>query len=203
MVGLVLALCLHASGPLSAAVPPLVTADGDRFDVDGKKVSDPQFFGVRVDVGLPDGVGAAVLVLPVPWLGVHLAGLHNGAGAGLRIGLELVGFPSWRWFRPTLSADVGSFTGGDASFLAPLAPAEAQPLLRSTLSRLSYQFANAQVGFELGTKTFSFLLRAGLSYLDGSLGSPSAQVGTSTISTNGIRIHGVFPSARLGLMVCF
>lgn len=203
MLGLVLgALLAYTSGEVGE-LAPMVTADGDQYDDAGKKVKNPPNLGFRFDVGLPDGAGASVVVLPAEWLAVELGGLHNGAGAGLRLGVALIAFPSWRLLRPTLSVDVGAFADGDASFLAPMMATSVQPQLRSTLAHVRYEFASAQAGFEFGFKSVSVVLRGGLSWVEGSAGNSSTQLGATTVSTSGVRLHGLVPSGRLGLMFCF
>lgn len=203
MLGLAVSLCLAQSATTLGAVPPMVSVDGDRYDVEGRKVREEPTVGFRFDVGIPDGAGASILVLPSQWFAVHVAALHNGAGAGVRVGGELIIPPFWRYFRFTLSGDLGSYSGGNASFIAGALPSELRGTVETALSHVSYQFASGQVGFELGTKGFSFVLRGGLSYVDGALGSPSGSIGDVGLTSSGVRIRGAFPSTRAGFLFCF
>ncbi len=203
MLSLLLSALLAQATPEVDHVAPLVTADGDRYDDHGRKVKDPANWGFAFDVGVPDGAGASLLVLPADWIAFHIAALHNGAGVGMRFGVQLIAFPSWRLLRPHLAFDVGSYSDGDASALAQLADPVVRPILGAALSRVSYQFANAHAGFEFGFKSATFFVRGGVSRIDGTLTGASAAAGTTTIKANGVHLAAFVPSARLGLMFCF
>ena len=167
--------------------------------------------GVQLDVGAPDGIGASLLVTPGRFLRLSLGGLSNGVGAGVRLGATLVGFPSSA-FRPILGIDGGYVFGGAAAWLPQLIGDEA---IRGMVSGATVAFANAQIGFEVGSKYFAFTLRGGLSYVDVGLANQSMSTGAvvptaggasggspSSISGNGLSVYGFIP-ARLGFLICF
>lgn len=182
------------------AAPPLVTAEGVALDDKGNKPSSTPFLGVQVDVGAPDGIGASLVVTPWRYLRLSVGGLSNGVGAGARAGLTLVAFPNSA-FRPLLGVDGGYVFGGQAAWLPGLI---SDANLRNVISGVSVGFGNAHVGFELGSKYVAFTLRAGLSYVDLTMGSQSLPAGdNASISANGISLKGVIPSARLGFIICF
>lgn len=173
---------------------PLVTAEGD---VSGQ--SDHPWLGVQADVGLPDGAGGSLLVMPVSWVRVHVGGLATLSGSGIRAGVTLLAFPTWA-FRPTLGIDAGYAFTGSATWLPW---AKAIPGLPSALEHVSYGWGSAQVGLELGSPHASFVLRGGLSYVDLTFAGPRLDVGGASLSASSMSLRGVIPSARVGLMFAF
>jgi hypothetical protein len=187
--------------PVDPVEPPMVTAEGFEIDRFGRLVEPHPVFGVALDVGLPDGVGASALLMPVSWLRIGLGGLENGAGAGLRGGLTLVPAPAFfKYVRPTLSADIGYFFNGNATWIPTLAQND---VTKSLFSQVSYSFVDGHVGFEVGSKNFSVVLKGGLSWVDAKLGNPSLELAGTTVSAQGVHVRGVIPSARFGFMYCF
>ncbi len=180
---------------------PLVNAEGVPLDDTGLALETAPTLGVQLEAGFPDGAGASLNASPTRWLRVHVAGLTNGAGAGVRLGVTVSPLGAvLRYVRPILGVDAGWFFNGDATWLPGL-PDNA--MLKSVLRDVSYGFANAQVGFELGNATFCFVIRGGLSYLDLTLGNPKVDLGGATLSVSGLGLRGLVPSARIGFMVCF
>jgi hypothetical protein len=170
------------------------------LEEDGRAPWSSPFIGVQLDVGVPDGIGASLVVTPGRFLRVSLGGLSNGVGAGVRLGVTLLAFPS-SIFRPLLAVDGGYVFGGQAVWLPQLID---DATLRSAITGVNVGFATAQIGFELGSKHFAFTLRAGLSYVDVGVGSQSISTGgTSTVTANGLAVRGFIPSARLGFIFCF
>lgn len=158
------------------------------------------FFGVQVDVGAPDGIGASLVATPVPFFRLHAGGLTNGIGAGVRLGLMVVPFPR-SVFRPLVGVDGGYVFGGLGDWLPQLIE---NASLRSAVTGATVAFINGQVGFELGSEHVAFMLRVGLSYVDVSLASQTLSLGdTTTVSARGIALRGFIPSARLGFIFCF
>lgn len=179
----------------------MVTAEGEPFVANPSPVDSWPSLGAQLEVGFPDGAGAAAMVNPTRWLRVHVAGLTNAISAGIRLGvtvLPLVTF--FRFVRPIFGIDAGYFFRGDATWFPGLPNSD---LLKSALKEVSYGFGSAQLGLELGTKNVSFVIRGGLSYVDLSLGNSQLNVGGGVLTTNGVGLRGVVPSARLGLMICF
>jgi hypothetical protein len=183
-----------------AATPPLVTAEGIALEESGKAPWTAPFFGVQLDVGAPDGIGASLVATPGRYLRVHAGGLNNGVGSGVRLGVTLLAFPR-SIFRPLLGLDAGYVFGGQAAWLPQLIE-DAQ--VRAAISGFNVGFANAQVGFELGSKHVAFTLRAGLSYVDVSLAPQQLDTGLgSSVSLMGLGLRGFIPSARLGFLFMF
>lgn len=183
-----------------AANPPLVTAEGVALEESGRAPWTAPFLGVQVDVGAPDGIGASIVVTPGRYLRLSAGGVNNGVGTGVRLGVMLVAFPRSA-FRPTLGVDGGYVFGGQGEWLPQLI---SEPMVKSALTGLNVAFANAQVGFELGSKNVAFFLRAGLSYVDLSVGGQRLDTSANTAVTfQGVTLNGFIPSARLGFLFIF
>jgi hypothetical protein len=195
-----LALLLSAPPVGVSPQPPLLTAEGSSLGTDGKARTDLPFLAVSVDVGVPDGIGASLVVMPVSFLRIHLGGLTNGVGAGVRLGATLVAFPTWP-VRPLLSVDAGYVFGGHAPWVLEYV---ADPTLRAALSQVSAGFLNAHAGLELGGRNVALVLRGGVSWIDLDLGAQSVALGGGvTVTANSSSVRGFIPSARIGLMISF
>ena len=182
------------------SAPPLVTAEGVTLEPDGRTPFQAPFVGVQLDVGLPDGLGASLVITPHRFVRVHAGGLNNGAGSGVRFGAMLLAFPAWV-FRPYLAADAGYVFAGVGAWLTPML---SDPTLKSALEKMSVGFVNAHVGFELGSKDVAITLRGGFSYVAMDTGSQAIATGaSSTVTTSGIALHGIVPSARIGFLFNF
>lgn len=188
---------------VALALAEVPAADADESPVIEEAPRQPHtlpFFGVLVDAGAPDGIGASLVATPGRFFRLHAGGLTNGVGAGVRLGVLLVAFPRFA-FRPILGVDGGYVFGGLGEWLPQLIE---DPGLRRAVTGATVGFVNAQVGFELGSEHVAFVLRAGLSWVDVSLASQSLSVGDSaTVSVRGIALRGFIPSARLGFIFCF
>lgn len=182
------------------AAPPLVTAEGVTLMDDGREPWSAPFIGVQLDVGVPDGIGASLVVTPGRYLRLSVGGLSNGVGAGVRLGVMLLAFPTSA-FRPLLAIDGGYVFGGEGAWLPQLIT---DPQLRGAITGVNIGFADAQIGLELGSKNVAFTIRGGLSYVDVGLGSQTISTGgTSTVTAHGLAVRGFIPSARLGFLFCF
>jgi hypothetical protein len=199
MLASLLTVFLLTASPDQSTQPPLLTAEGSPTD-QGAPAADHPFVGVFLDVGLPDGAGAGLMVMPVSFLRVQLSGLTNGVGAGVRFGVTLMAFPTWP-VRPFLAADGAYVWGGTAPWLAQFITNDA---LRTVVSNVNLGFVNVHAGLELGSKHVAFVLRGGVSYIDADLGTHVIDLGSGvTVTATGSRLHGVVPSARIGLLFCF
>lgn len=185
---------------LLTSAPPLVTAEGVTLEQDGRKPWTAPLVGVQLDVGVPDGAGASLVVTPARFIRISVGGLTNGVGAGVRLGVTLVAFPR-ALFRPLIGLDGGYVFGGQAAWLPQLIEDDE---VRSMITGVNVGFASAQAGFELGSKHFAITLRAGLSYIDVGLGPQTFSTGgQSTITARGLSVKGFIPSARLGFIFSF
>jgi hypothetical protein len=177
-------------------------------EVPGERPPAPQSrVGVSADVGLPDGFIASIVARPLRWLRLAAGAGSNGAALGFRGGLTLVPLGAG----PSLSLEVGHSQAGALGSAFALAYPD---LDRSLFERVSYSYANAQPGLELGRGRVAFYLRGGLSYVRATLGGSgaaieqqvaarAAQTGASTlVSVPGdLGISAVGLAGKLGMLV--
>jgi hypothetical protein len=196
-----LVLTASAEGELAQrSLPPLVTAEGERLSDEGKRVTDMPFIAVTIDAGLPDGIGASLVVMPVSFLRIHLGGLTNGLGAGVRVGATVLAFPTWP-VRPLLNVEGGYVFGGYAPWALD---SVTDPTLKAVLDHANIGFASAHLGLELGSRNIAFVLRGGISWIDVDLGGQSIDLGGGVkVTSQSTTVRGFIPSARLGFMVSF
>jgi hypothetical protein len=194
-----------ASTRSTAAHPASAEVASDAHDLDPKDV--PSLFGARVDVGLPEGISASLMVTPVPFMRVHLGGTSNGLGAGFRGGAT---FGPFNWMiRPTVGLDASYTFGGKAAWLAgalggALGSSEGSGGLNQVLDRVTIGAVSGHLGLEAGKSRVAFFIQAGISYLDISpvsldLGN-DAGVGAAGSKVS-VGFRAVIPSGRLGLMI--
>jgi len=161
-------------------------------------------FGAMTDVGLPDGVTAAIVVRPIRAIRAHAGLSHNLISLGERVGVSWVPL-SW-WASPTVSLEYGHYSEGNANPLARAATND-QTFSSAVLDRVGYDYANAHVGLELGRKWFTFYIHAGVSRITSTVHNISSETmsessGTSSVTFSkdpSIKLWA--PSARIGFVI--
>ena len=126
--------------------------------------------------------------------------MHNTISPGLRGGISLV--PFYYWITPSLTVEAGHYFEGDATWIARRLTSDRSldPIFR----QVGYDFGNAHLGLELGSpRSVSFFLSAGISYVQMGSGVQQAIINDPTIQASDVRLSGVIPSAKLGLLVYF
>jgi hypothetical protein len=193
------------SAPDQAAPAP--AADASRADpVRPPAPPSRTWLGLGVDAGIPNAAGASLVVKPWGWLRLHGGLAHDVIGHGYRGGLTLV--PGQWFLTPTLDLSAGRFTKGDANRFAK----GGGPGQQALLSRLTYGFASAQVGLELGSqRRFALFVRAGASYLRSrargedvtAFAAEKARTAGTTIRSGDVRLTALVPSASAGFFLFF
>ncbi len=164
--------------------------------------------GVMMDAGLPDGANASLVFRPLSWLRAHGGGGYNMISKGIRAGATLLPFGSG----PSATLEAGHYFDGDANGVA-------QRFAGSTFSsklleRVGYDYANAHLGLDFGSRRVVFYLHGGMSYIRAQIHNFDSVV-ASTASENGGNgsteisvtkdpiVTAWAPSAKLGLIVYF
>jgi hypothetical protein len=204
-LALAAAPALAADAPLPTPLPPpagSAAADLPPPPPPPLEAAWPRY-GLRLDVGVPDGAVAAFVYRPLPALRLSAGPAWNYLGWGVQVG---VAFTPIRWaVSPTLSADYGHYFDADASFLASSAgvPEEVRPLLE----KVGYDYLDAQLGLELGSpRGFSFFLRGGIAYLWTTVRGANQSIsnaGASVVTVADPRIRATIPTVKLGFLYFF
>ncbi len=181
--------------PVATAAPapsPPPTASAGARPLPGRS---HHILGLAMDGGLPDGASATVLYRPWKFLRFGGGLLYNYIGYGVRGGVSMLPyFP----IAPSLTLEAGHYFEANAN--ARIAqygsvPEELKPLLE----RVSYTFANAQLGLELGHPDwFVFYVRAGLSRV-WFTAHGADRVASSQGSSGNTRVTVEDPNIRLGI----
>jgi hypothetical protein len=162
-------------------------------------------FGLMVDLGAPDGIGAAGVVRPLDWLRLNAGLVTNTVGFGVRGGLSVAPFRAF--VTPSLNVDIGHYFKADYSKLPERFGADAGSA-EATLKDVGYTFGSASLGLELGSQRgFSFFLRAGLSYWDFSPANAEEALrdaaGDPTLTVAPVSLRFTSPSVKLGFTYFF
>jgi hypothetical protein len=163
-------------------------------------------FGVMMDAGVPDGANASLVFRPLSWLRAHGGGGTNMVSKGVRIGATLLPFGAG----PSATLEAGHYFEGDANGLAQrfAGSAFSSPLLE----RVGYDYANAHLGLDFGSRRAVFYIHGGMSYIRATIHNFDSVV-ASEASANGGNgstevsvkadpiVKAWVPSAKLGLIV--
>lgn len=162
--------------------------------------------GLAIDVGVPEGIAAALTFRPAPVVRLWAGPAWNYVAWGVHGGAALV---PWSWaVSPALSVEVGRFFDADLTRFVndgTGAPGEVEPLLRS----VGYDYAAVHLGLELGSQRgVSFSIRAGLAHVRarsrGTARSTSdSSGGTTDVSVQDPQVNARIPSLKLGLQLAF
>jgi len=162
-------------------------------------------FGAMVDVGVPDGLIASLAIRPWRWLRLSVGGGSNGFGWGWRTGISLLPFGAG----PSASFEYGRYQDGDANSLAKRVGFGSSPLLE----RVGYEYVNAHLGLDFGSRRFVFFVHGGITMLRGQIHNSNASLpapSTSDTSASGTTqvvvpqdptARAAGPSVKLGLIV--
>ena len=179
----------------------LLAAVGEGTVVTEPKPPPPPSFpklGLQLDAGLPDGIGASLVFRPVRLLNLSAGAVTTGVSAGARVGVHLMPFGGF--LRPTVGVEVGHIFEGQVPWVLNIAGAERYT---SLAQRVSYSFANAQVGLEVGTRKFAVFARAGLGQVHARLSEFDAGRWDTggNVDVRGLNLRFRGPSVKLGVVV--
>jgi hypothetical protein len=200
--------------PLAADIPqnPTVIAEAPAAAAVQQSVPEAStqpkrlpLFGVMVDVGVPDGLIGSLTIRPRKWVRVSGCGGSNGISSGWRAGITFLPFGAG----PSASFEYGGYQDGDANALAKTFGFGSSPVLQ----RVGYQYMNAHLGLDFGTRRFVFFLHGGVTMLRGQIhnldtlipappaGDASATGTTEVTVRRDPNAKAVGPSLKLGLIV--
>jgi len=159
--------------------------------------------GLMVDGGVPDGATLSAVYRPFSWLRTEVGAGYNMISKGARVGLTLLPFGAG----PSATVEAGRFFDGDANgFARSIAGASFQD--KAVLQRIGYDFSNAHLGLDFGTRRVVFFIHGGMSYVRAQIHNVNEQVASASSSSSSttvsfnqdpiVRVVG--PSAKLGFI---
>jgi len=156
--------------------------------------------GLMLDAGIPDGAIGSLAYRPWKWVRAYAGGGSNSVSGGWRGGLSLLPFGAG----PSVSFEYGHYSDGDANGLVRHLVSgdfSGSPLL----SRIGYDYANAQVGLDFGGKRVIFFVHGGISKVWAEIHNLNQAVktnGSTTIEvTSDPKVTVVGSSLKIGLII--
>src|SRR5262245_12625745 len=134
--------------------------------------------GVMMDAGLPDGANASLVFRPLSWLRAHGGGGTNLISKGIRAGVTLLPFGGG----PSATLEAGHYFEGNANGIAQKVAGSS--FSSAMLERVGYDYANAHLGLDFGSRRVVFYVHGGMSYIRGQIHNFDTVVG-SEASANG------------------
>jgi hypothetical protein len=162
--------------------------------------------GLMVDAGLPDGMNGSLVLRPISWLRTHVGGSYNMISSGVRAGVALIPFGAG----PSLTLEAGHYFDGNANGLAKKF-AGGSFKDKAILERIGYDYANAHLGLDFGSRRVTFYIHGGMSFIRATVHNVDAMIQQETGSGAGSGtqvsvkqdpvVKAWTPSAKLGLIV--
>jgi len=131
------------------------------------------YFGMMGDVGVPDGLIGSLVARPWTWLRLSGGGGSNGISKGWRTGITFLPFTAG----PSASFEYGHYQDGNANSLAKKVIGgsfDGSPLLE----RVGYDYLNAHLGLDFGSRRVVFFLHGGVTFLRGQIHNVEAPSAT-------------------------
>jgi len=162
-------------------------------------------FGVMADVGVPDGLIGSLAIRPWSWVRFCAGGGTNSISRGWRTGITLLPFGAG----PSASLEYGRYQDGDANALAKALGLGSSPML----DRVGYDYMNAHLGLDFGSRRFVFFIHGGVSMLHGQIHNLAASIPAPTASDTSVQgttqvivaqdpsARAMGPSVKLGFIV--
>ncbi|MGB8297825.1 MAG: hypothetical protein WCG85_20580 [Polyangia bacterium] len=133
------------------------------------------YLGMMADVGVPDGLIGSVVARPWQWLRLAGGGGSNGISRGWRTGVTFLPWSAG----PSASFELGHFQDGNANSLAKKVIGgsfDGSPLLE----RVGYDYLNAHLGLDFGSRRVVFFVHGGATFLRGQIHNVEAAIQNAT-----------------------
>jgi len=163
----------------------------------------PPSLGVMLDAGLPDGATASLVYRPFSWLRAEGGTGYNLISKSVRGGVSLIPFGAG----PSATLEAGRYFEGNANGIArTFAGSKFQD--KAVLDRVGYDFANAHLGLDFGSRWVTFFIHGGMSYIRANVHNVNDQLsssaGTSSSTTitfnSDPQVRILTPSIKLGFV---
>jgi hypothetical protein len=158
--------------------------------------------GLMVGAGIPDGATGSAVFRPFSWVRGEAGLSYNMISKGVRAGATLLPFGSG----PSGTLEAGHYFNGNANGIArSIAGAGFHD--SAILQSVGYDYVNAHLGLDFGTRRVVFFLHGGMSYIRATVHNVNEQIAGSTGSSNTTvsfnqdpTVRVVTPSAKLGFI---
>ncbi|XXF77109.1 hypothetical protein P2318_29250 [Myxococcaceae bacterium GXIMD 01537] len=165
----------------------------------------PLKWGVMVDVGAPDGIGASAVVRPLSWLRLHAGATTNTISMGVRGGVSLL--PLSTFIAPSLNLDAGHYFAGNYNKLIERfggSTADGTALIQD----VGYNHASASLGLNIGpADRWSIFFNLGMSYWAIDVNDLEQALQDSAndpdITATPLQLRFTSPSLKLGFLYYF
>jgi hypothetical protein len=128
------------------------------------------YFGLGLDVGLPEGASLALVIRPVSRIRLHAAGGTNSTGMGFRGGLTVIPYWFW-WVAPSLSLEAGYCRVGDVNSVITTF-FQVPGWMKEYAQQAGYRYYNGHLGIEIGKSRWTWFVHVGVSYISGVVRMP-------------------------------
>lgn len=168
-----------------------------------QKVEHPlPMLGLAVGAGLPDGATASAVFRPLSWVRGEAGLSYNMISKGVHAGVTLLPFGAG----PSASLEAGHYFNGDANGIArSIAGASFHD--SAILQQVGYDYVNAHLGLDFGTRRVVFYLHGGMSYIRADVHNVNEQLSGSTGGSSTTvsfaqdpKVRVFAPSAKLGFI---
>jgi len=168
-----------------------------------QKVERPlPLLGLMVGAGIPDGATGSAVFRPYSFIRGEAGLSYNMISKGVRAGVTLLPFGAG----PSGTLEAGHYFNGNANGIArSIAGAGFHD--SAILQSVGYDYVNAHLGLDFGTRRVVFFLHGGMSYIRATVHNVNEQIAGSTSGSNTTvsfaqdpTVRVVTPSAKLGFI---
>jgi hypothetical protein len=160
--------------------------------------------GLQMGAGIPDGATLSGIYRPFSWVRGEAGMSYNMISKGVRAGVSVLPFGSG----PSASLEAGHYFTGNANGIArSIAGSGFHD--SAILQQVGYDYANAHLGLDFGTRRVVFFIHGGMSYIRANIHNVNEQISSATGSSSSTTVsfnqdpmvRVLTPSAKLGLIV--
>lgn len=162
-------------------------------------------WGVMLDVGVPDGIGASAVFKPLQWLRLNAGVTSNTISVGMRGGVSLL--PLSTFLAPSFNLEAGRYLGGDYNTLVERLGGSTSAST-ALISDVSYNYASASVGLNVGpANSWGLFLNVGLSLWELEVNDFEEFLQDTTedgrITSSPLQVRFTSPSLKMGFIYYF
>lgn len=179
-----------------------VSAQASQVPLEQKVERPLPLLGLMVGAGVPDGATGSAVFRPYSFIRGEAGLSYNMISKGVRAGVTLLPFGAG----PSGTLEAGHYFNGNANGIArSIAGAGFHD--SAILQSVGYDYVNAHLGLDFGTRRVVFFLHGGMSYIRATVHNVNEQLSSSTSGSSTTvsfaqdpTVRVVTPSAKLGFI---